>query len=142
MRTKIDIPASAVLVLLMLPAVLSCRKVVIDSQEKEQFLIHSEIGFYPEGTPRFIYDESTHQMCTNPSRGQFRIQTSSQDTCLNIVMEKNNLSEGETVLSQLDYYDDNLKTSDQIELECSKKDDGKMWLWDGYTKTGLIISQY
>lgn len=122
-------------------ALTSCREVVIDSPEKDKFLTFTDIGFYPEGEPRFTFNENIHQKCINPTRGTFRIQTNLQDTCLHIAIEDHPY-EGGMVMSELDYFDTGTRISDQFELECSKKTDGKMWLWDGYTKTGLIISDF
>jgi len=129
------------LTLLLLITAASCRKVEIDSQEKETFLTFTKIGFYPAGEPRFTYRDSVHQMCLNSSRGLFRIQTNIQDTFMNIVLDDNPY-ECRMVLSELDYYDHSIRTTDKFEFECSKKTDDKIWLWDGYTKTGIIISVF
>lgn len=141
MKRKTDILLSAITIILSLLTSISCRKVVIDSKEKEKFLTFTEMGFYPEGEPRFTYDENNHQKCINQTRGTFRIQTNTQDTCLHVALDSDPY-EGEMVMSELDYSDSEIRISDQFEFECSKKTDGKMWLWDGYTKTGLIVSDY
>jgi len=134
--TTLTISAS---LLCLLTLITGCRKVEIDSSEKQVFLNHSAIGFYPGGVPRFTYQENIHQTCSNPSRHLFRIQTNIQDTCMNIALENRPSFEGNMVMSDLDYYDAGIRVTDKFEFECSRISDGKMWLWDGYTKTGVII---
>lgn len=141
MKRKTDILIQVMMIPVVILALTSCREVEIDSPEKDKFLTFTNIGFYPKGEPRFTYNENIHQRCVNPTRGTYRIQTDVQDTCLHITLDDNPY-EGEMVMSELNYFDTGIRISDQFEFECSRKTDGKMWLWDGYTKTGLIIGNY
>ncbi len=117
----------------------SCRKVVIDSEEKDIFLHRQQIGIYTGGAELFIYNETKHQMCTNSSRGIFRIQTNSQDTCLNIALKGSPSRKGDFIMAELDYSDSGDRMEDMIQFECSKMSGDKLWFWDAYSKTGIII---
>ncbi|MBQ0006787.1 MAG: hypothetical protein KBS57_05230 [Alistipes sp.] len=117
----------------------SCRKVVIDSEEKDIFLNRQHIGIYTGGAALFIYNETKHQMCTNSSRGVFRIQTISQDTCLNISLKENPSRKGDLIMAEIDYSDPTDRMEDLIQFECSGMSGNKLWLWNGHSKTGIII---
>ena len=136
---RIQTLMTAVLLLCLLFFPTSCRKVVIDSEEKDYFLNCQQIGIYPEGLPLFTYNEARHQMCTNPSRGVFRIQTNAQDTCLNISLKDNPSREGDRTTAEMNYIYSNDRIENLIQFECSKISGKKLWLWDGLSKTGIII---
>jgi len=141
MNRKKNIPATIALLMCVISLMTSCRKIVIDSREKELFLNCSEVGFYPLGTPRFTYSERMHQMCRNPKRGLFRIQTNIQDTCMNIILEYSPSNEGDLLIADLDYYDPEERITDRYQFECSKLFGTRIWLWENYTKTGIILTR-
>lgn len=115
--------------------------VIVDSQEKKNFLESTEMGYYVDGKPFFIYDENIHQLCHNSKRNQIRIQTDNQNNFFNLALQSKPKTEGVRVVAQFDYSFFEDDGSYIILFECSKITEDYLWLWDAEEKRGLIIKK-
>lgn len=122
---------------------LSCMEkypVILDSEEKESFFYSEREGIYSEGKPVFILDKYRHQLSINPKRLQYRIQTDSQDTCLNIIMDKKPKTTGVHITVRTEFILNGNPGNCVSVMECSRILDNRYWLWDSGAMTGIILS--
>ncbi|MBO7320908.1 MAG: hypothetical protein J6U80_03140 [Bacteroidales bacterium] len=121
----------------------SCRKVVeIDSVEKQLFLDEHIIGCYKDGHEFFVYNEKIHQMAINPIRHTVRLQDDTQSEYCHIRLESYPRSIGITILADLYVGENDGQSSYKLIFECSKVEDGKIWLWNKENKIGTIIPEH
>lgn len=118
------------------------RYIEIDSIEKELFLRESAEGIYKNGEPLFLYSAERHQKATNKRRVQYRIQTDEQDTCLNVTMEAIPENTGSYITTAIDYRSPGELISSMSLLECSRRTDRYIWLWNSSSLTGIILDIY
>lgn len=132
-----------ILVIITLCTVSSCREkpIIIDSEEKRIFLETEATGLYIKGKPTIIYSESDCQMTYNKKRRQFRIQTDSQNNYFNVILESVPKTKGVNIITKLDYRINGEEKSLIMLFECSNISEENYWLWDGDTKTGVIIKK-
>lgn len=134
---------SGALGMISLILLLSCMEkfpVILDSEEKENFFYSEREGIYSEGKPVFILDKYRHQESVNQKRLQYRIQTDSQDTCLNIIMDKKPKTTGIHITVRTEYHLNGNPGSSVSVMECSRILDNRYWLWDSGSMTGIILS--
>lgn len=133
----------AILPVIILSAIAlhSCREniIEIDSLEKERFLREDQEGIYKNGKALFLYRESHNQKALNPQRIQYRIQTDEQDTCLNVALEALPGNTGVHITTSIDYRSPGELISNMSNLECSRIENSRIWLWNKDNLTGIII---
>ena len=121
----------------------SCRKVVeIDSVEKQLFLDEFVIGCYMDGHEYFVYNEKIHQVAINPIRHTVRLQDDTQSEYCHIKLESYPRSIGITILADMSIGESNGQSTYKLVFECSKVEDGKIWLWNKENKIGAIIPEH
>jgi hypothetical protein len=121
----------------------SCKKVVeIDSVEKQLFLDEHIIGCYKDGHEYFVYNEKIHQIAINPTRHTIRLQDYTQSEYCHIRLESYPRSIGITILADMSVGENDDQSSYKLIFECSKVEDGKIWLWNKENKIGTIIPEH
>lgn len=121
----------------------SCRKVVeIDSVEKQLFLDEFVIGCYMDGHEYFVYNEKIHQVAINPIRHTVRLQDDTQSEYCHIKLESYPRSIGITILADMSIGESHGQSTYKLVFECSKVEDGKIWLWNKENKIGAIIPEH
>lgn len=115
---------------------------VVDSLEKELFLQKSVIGSYKDGHEYIVFDPNIHQIALNPKRHTFRIQNDRQDEYFHIEMDSYPRSLGVNIISSFVLKRGGENKEYSFVLECSKIEDGKLWLWSKENKLGIIIPQH
>lgn len=115
------------------------RKIEIDSKEKGEFLLKSDVGCYVRGGDLIVYDPLKHQLSVNVERGTFRIQTDMQNEFFHLELESLPKSIGVEILGNVVTGDNGALQEYAFLFECSKIENGKVWLWEKDDKIGVLI---
>lgn len=121
----------------------SCHRLVeIDSLEKQLFLEETQIGCFKDGHDYLVYSEAEHQLCINPRRHTFRIQSDNQFEYCHVDMESYPRYIGLSVILVLDICRENESVNYTLLFECSKIENGLIWLWNKESKLGIILPEH
>lgn len=121
----------------------SCNRLVeIDSLEKKLFLDEVQIGCFKDGHDYLVYNEAIHQLCINPRRHTFRLQSDNQEEYYHIDMESYPRYIGVSVIMTLDMCKGRESRNYTLLFECSKIEDGLIWLWNKESKLGIIVPEH
>lgn len=102
-------------------------------------MIEKEVlGLYVNGKDVLVYDRTLHQYAFNTKRNTFRIQNSAQNRLFVCEMSETPSvgKEVEVVITTKGI--SNFKDA-SIEMEVLKETDGRVWLYDSESKTGLVV---
>ncbi len=99
-----------------------------------------ELGLYNNGNDILVYDKEIHQYAFNTKRCTFRIQNAGQNRLMVCVFSEAPVV-GRTVEAVITTKGLSNFKDTVIDMEVLKITDGKVWLYDAESKTGLVVMQ-
>lgn len=117
----------------------ACSESGTDKSGLSYALLQKEaLGVYDNDNSLFVYDSDIYQYAYNTRRHSFRIQNTSQSRTMTCVLESAPQTD-RYVGVKIETRGISSLPSRQIEALVLKQSQGKVWLWDEKTGTGLII---
>lgn len=123
----------------VLLAAVACSKSGTDGPVDTHALLEKDApGVYRNDDNVFLYDEDIHQIAFNALRRTFRIQNTAQDRYLHCALDADPVV-GQQVAIDVTTRSIASFPSQQLTAEVLRRDEGKVWLWDEQSGTGLVI---
>lgn len=108
------------------------------SPEAEAFKNETEAGIYQNSNNIFLYDKDVHQYAFNTQHHTFMIQNNAQSRYL--ICSLNDAPQtGNTVSVEFSTKGISNFDAAQLDMKVIKAENGKYWLFDQATGTGLLI---
>lgn len=132
--------------LIILPALLlfvAChgRDKPLGGADADYFLKQNNPGLYVNGNNLFEYTDKDCQWAFNRIRGVARLQKDDQSYYVNMIFSSwpNQLKEDVNV--EIDYKTSSQQRKTLFVMILLKSENGKNWLWNDESKTGVILEQ-
>ncbi|MEG0517853.1 MAG: hypothetical protein RR555_03155 [Bacteroidales bacterium] len=132
--------------LIILPAVLlfvAChgRDKPLGGGDADYFLKQNNPGLYVNGNNLFEYTDKDCQWAFNKIRGVARLQKDDQSYYVNMIFSSWPNQIKEDVNVEIDYKTSTQQRKTLFVMILLKSENGKNWLWNDESKTGVILEQ-
>lgn len=105
----------------------------------ETFLKKEEPGMFGYGGYLFKYNKESCQVAVNVKKRQIRLQNDEHTSYVNVLFPPQPLQPDAVVTLRLTYKLGGDEICSDMEMQLLKESDGKMWLWNSASGTGLVL---